>query len=33
MEEKERLPAVFLGIVVIEVLTIAGLYWFGAYFA
>ena len=29
----ERLPLVFLGIVFVEVLVIAGLYWFGVHFA
>jgi hypothetical protein len=28
----ERLPAVFIGIVLVEALTIAGLYWFGVHF-
>jgi len=28
----ERLPLVFAGIVLVEVLTIAGLYWFGVHF-
>jgi hypothetical protein len=29
----ERLPAIFIGIVLVEALTIAGLYWFGVHFA
>ena len=29
----ERLPLVFAGIVLVEVIVIAGLYWFGVYFA
>jgi len=28
----ERLPLVFISIVVVEVITIAGLYWFGIHF-
>ena len=29
----ERLPLIFVGIVLVEVITIAGLYWFGVHFA
>jgi hypothetical protein len=29
----ERLPQVFLGIVAVEAIVIAALYWFGAYFS
>ncbi len=29
----ERLSAIFIGIVLVEALTIAGLYWFGVHFA
>ena len=29
----ERLPLVFIGIVLVEVLVIVGLYWFGVHFA
>jgi len=29
----ERLPLVFISIVLVEVIAIAGLYWFGVYFA
>ena len=29
----ERLPAIFIGIVLVEVAVIAGLYWFGVHFA
>ena len=28
----ERLPLVFISIVLVEVITIAGLYWFGVHF-
>lgn len=28
----ERLSAIFIGIVLVEALTIAGLYWFGVHF-
>jgi hypothetical protein len=28
----ERLPLVFISIVLVEVMTIAGLYWFGVHF-
>jgi hypothetical protein len=29
----ERLPLIFITIVLVEVITIAGLYWFGVHFA
>jgi len=29
----ERLPLVFFGIVLVEVIVIAGLYWFGVHYA
>ena len=29
----ERLPLVFISIVLVEVIAIAGLYWFGVHFA
>jgi hypothetical protein len=28
----ERLPLIFISIVLVEVITIAGLYWFGVHF-
>jgi len=31
-DPSERLPAVFIGIVVVEFAVILGLYWFGTYF-
>ena len=32
-EARERLPAIFLGILVVELLAIAGLFWMGEHFA
>ena len=29
----ERLPLIFIGIVLVEVIVIAGLYWFGVHYA
>ena len=29
---RERLPLIFISIVLVEVITIAGLYWFGVHF-
>ena len=32
-EPGERLPPIFVGIVIVEALVIAGLYYFGVYFS